>query len=127
MKKKQFRTLYPRLVEAGSGRVVNYCGIRCSLEVLGGKWKLLVLSVLFRQPMRFAELSRTIPEISDKMLAATLGELEHRLVERRERLEANRPTEYAVTEYGQHTRPLLDALYGWGEGHIGRFPELIFL
>lgn len=128
MKKKQFRALYPRLVDAGSGKVVNYCGIRCSMEVLGGKWKLLLLSVLFRQPMRFAELRRTIPEISDKMLAATLGELEHhRLVERRERPEANRLTEYVLTEYGRQTQPLLEALYGWGEGHIGRFPELIFL
>ena len=48
MKKKQFKTLYPRNIETVNGRPLDYCGIRCSMEVLGGKWKLLIVAELFK-------------------------------------------------------------------------------
>jgi DNA-binding HxlR family transcriptional regulator len=48
MKKKQFKTLYPRNIETVNGRPIDYCGIRCSMEVLGGKWKLLIVAELFK-------------------------------------------------------------------------------
>jgi DNA-binding HxlR family transcriptional regulator len=77
MKKKQFKTLYPRNIETANGHTLEYCGIRCSMEVLGGKWKLLIIAELFKSLKRYSELKRAIPEISEKMLISSLQELEH--------------------------------------------------
>jgi DNA-binding HxlR family transcriptional regulator len=125
--KKQYKSLYPYHVPAPDGRPVNYCGIRCSLEVLGGKWKLLVLTHLFRSPLRYHALRAAIPEISERMLVASLRELEeHGLVTRHETAGSPPRVEYAVSEYGQTVRPVVEVLYNWGETHIARCGNLLF-
>jgi DNA-binding HxlR family transcriptional regulator len=125
--KKQYKSLYPYAVPGENGRPVNYCGIRCSLEVLGGKWKLLILVHLFKSPLRYQAFRTAIPEISDRMLAASLKELEeHGLVVRRELPEARPAVEYAVSEYGQTVRTVAEVLFNWGERHIDRCGDLLF-
>jgi DNA-binding HxlR family transcriptional regulator len=97
------------------------------MEVLGGKWKLLVVASLAKEPMRFSEIRRSIPEISEKMLARTLKDLEVHQIVLREAKAGNPPQVcYSLSEYGHGVLPLLRALFEWGEGHIQRFRELIF-
>jgi DNA-binding HxlR family transcriptional regulator len=127
MKKRQFKTLYPRNIEIANGRPLDYCGIRCSMEVLGGKWKLLIVAELFKRKKRYSELKRSIPEISEKMLISSLQELEHHNIVVRTVLEAIPPqVEYSLSKYGQSVRPVLETLFGWGEGHIKKHSDKIF-
>jgi len=127
MKKKQFKTLYPRNIETVNGRPLDYCGIRCSMEVLGGKWKLLIVAELFKSKKRYSELKRSIPEISEKMLISSLQELEHHNIVVRTVLEAIPPqVEYSLSKHGQSVRPVLETLFGWGEGHIKKHSDKIF-
>lgn len=126
MKKKQSKSLYPRNVDV-DGRPLNYCSIRCSMEVLGGKWKLLIVAELFKSTKRYSALKRSIPEISEKMLISSLQELEHHNIVVREVVEAIPPhVEYSLSEYGQSVRPVLEILFGWGEGHIKKYSDKIF-
>jgi DNA-binding HxlR family transcriptional regulator len=126
--KKQFRSLYPRNVETGEGQPVNYCGIRCSLEVLGGKWKLLIVAELFKGVSRYTELRKAIPEISEKMLVHSLQELEyHQIVERKVISSLPPHVEYTLTDYGLSVRPLLKSLLGWGNTHISQHADKIFI
>jgi DNA-binding HxlR family transcriptional regulator len=127
MKKKQFKILYPRNIETVNGRLIDYCGIRCSMEVLGGKWKLLIVAELFKSKKRYSELKRSIPEISEKMLISSLQELEHHNIVVRTVVEAIPPqVEYSLSKYGQSVRPVLETLFGWGEGHIKKHCDKIF-
>jgi DNA-binding HxlR family transcriptional regulator len=101
---------------AASGRV-NQCVIRTYQHVLGGKWKLLVLSYLLDGTRRYGELRRLMPEISEKMLIQELRELEaHRLVQRIQYPEVPPRVEYQLTELGQGLTPIFQALLNWS-GH----------
>lgn len=127
MKKKQFKTLYPRNIEPFNGRPLDYCGIRCSMEVLGGKWKLLIISELFKGTKRYSELKRAIPEISEKMLISSLQELQHHSIVVRTVVEAIPPqVEYSLSKYGESVRPVLESLFCWGEVHIKKHSDKIF-
>ena len=127
MKKKQFKTLYPRNIETVNGCPLDYCGIRCSMEVLGGKWKLLIVAELFKGKKRYSELKRSIPEISEKMLISSLQELEYHNIVVRTVVEAiPLQVEYSLSKYGQSVRPVLETLFGWGESHIKKHSDKIF-
>ena len=52
------------------------CGVELTLEIIGGKWKPVILAHLKEGPMRYGELRRAIPGLSDKILTQRLGELE---------------------------------------------------
>lgn len=91
--------------------------VRDTLEVVSGKWKLVILVALMRQTMRFRELGREI-HISPRVLAKELQEMElNQLVTRT--VCATRPVtvEYAVTDYGRTLAPVLQALRDWGNLH----------
>ena len=88
------------------------CPVELSLEVLGGKWKPIILARLKDQPMRYGQLRRLIPDLSDKVLTQRLRDLtEAGLIETREEGSA---AFYALTERGQSLRPILEALHSWG-------------
>ena len=109
------------------GKPVNYCGVRCSLEVLGGKWKMLILSALITAPRRYADLRRALPDISEKMLIASLKELEeHQLVDKHVEYSIPVKVSYALSDYGQRVRPVLATLYEWGQAHIAQHSDVLF-
>lgn len=125
MNKKQYQSSYPRYVEIENGHLLNFCGIGCSMEVLGGRWKLLVVTELFKDKKRFAEIKKAIPEISDKVLTESLKTLAyHNIVSRKEN---SGLVEYRLTEYGATLRPVLEILYTWGEKHIQLHSDKIFV
>ena len=94
------------------------CPIRTTIEVIGGKWKPLILYYLKTGPQRFGELRRSAPGITQKMLTDRLRELERDGVVHREVYPEVPPkVEYSLTTYGQTLRPLLQMMADWGEQH----------
>ncbi|MDE6827206.1 MAG: helix-turn-helix transcriptional regulator [Alistipes sp.] len=91
------------------------CPIRNVLARLGDKWSLLVIYTLDRSPsMRFGELLRALPDISQKMLTVTLRMLEEDgFVTRSVYPEIPPRVEYALTERARSLLPHVNALIGW--------------
>lgn len=127
MKKKQFRSSHPRTVNSVDGDTIDYCGIRCCLEVLGGKWKMLIIAELLKGRRRYSDLKRSIPEVSHKMLTDSLRELEyHHIVERTMLNIKGVQVEYSLSPYGKTVRPVLQVLYNWGDNHIKTHVDKVF-
>ncbi|RSK31058.1 winged helix-turn-helix transcriptional regulator [Hymenobacter metallilatus] len=99
----------------------DFCPVRTTLNVLGGKWKLLVLSTLFEGSRRYGELRRLLPEITEKMLIQELRELElDGIVQRVVYQQVPPKVEYSLTEQGQRVQPMMAALVNWGQGYLTR-------
>ena len=96
------------------------CPIRNVLSRLTDKWSLLVLYTLEQQEvLRFNDLWRQIPDISQKMLTSTLRHLENDgIISRETFAEVPPKVEYRLTERGKSLMPHLDALIGWGIEHF---------
>jgi DNA-binding HxlR family transcriptional regulator len=94
--------------------VVVGCPVELALVLLGGKWKTVMLARLKEGPLRYGELRRQIPELSDKILTERLADLKASgLVAQ---VGAKRGGAYRLTNRGESVRPLLQALYDWGSG-----------
>ncbi|ANN16514.1 HxlR family transcriptional regulator [Amycolatopsis orientalis] len=92
-----------------------HCAVELAVDVLGGKWKPVILSHLKEGVHRYGELRRRMPGVSEKMLTQHLRELEADGLVRRESLDGRVPrVEYRLTEQGERLRPALQALYDWG-------------
>ncbi|KAF7773899.1 hypothetical protein PCIT_a0242 [Pseudoalteromonas citrea] len=95
------------------------CPIEATLEVIGGKWKSIILYHLMEETLRFNELRRVMPEITHRMLTKQLRELEQsQLVARKVFPEVPPKVEYSLTSYGQTLHPVLSALQIWGIEHL---------
>ncbi|WP_114749713.1 winged helix-turn-helix transcriptional regulator [Pleomorphovibrio marinus] len=87
------------------------CPIRTTLELVGGKWKLLILFQLFNGPLRLTGLKKSIPDISEKMLIQELKTLaDSELVSRKNFGEVPPRVEYTLTEKGKAAMPLIEAM-----------------
>lgn len=96
------------------------CPTRQVLDRIGDKWATLVLLLLAGEPMRFNELRRSIPGLSQKMLSQTLKSLERDgLVARRAFATVPVTVEYSITRLGRTLTDAVDALRLWAESHIG--------
>ena len=92
-----------------------HCTVEATLDVIGGKWKPLILWHLGDNVMRFGELQRALPGVNGKMLTKQLRELEEDGVIRRKVYPEVPPrVEYAITEFGKTLIPILQALCTWG-------------
>src|SRR5262249_23299900 len=95
--------------------------MEASIDVIGGKWKTLILWWLHQNTYRFAELRRLIPKITEKMLTQQLRELEaDGIVARRVYATVPPKVEYSLTPYGQSLKRALRALCDWGRNHMDR-------
>jgi DNA-binding HxlR family transcriptional regulator len=98
-----------------------YCGLDATIDVIGGKWKALILWELRERERRFGELRRRVVGISEKMLIQQLRELEaDGLVHREAYHEIPPRVEYSLTEVGAELDDVLLALCQWGERHMDR-------
>ena len=94
------------------------CPIRTALEMLGGKWRLLVLHQLAAGPLRFGELRRQLPDISEKVLVQELKHLATAdLLIRTSHGEVPPRVEYHLTTLGQQALPLLAATAAFGHAY----------
>jgi DNA-binding HxlR family transcriptional regulator len=97
------------------------CPVEATLDVIGGKWKALILFWLRDRVCRFGELRRLIPDISERMLTQQLRELEdHGIVRRKVYPVVPPKVEYALTAYGRTLRPITDLMCAWGKKHMRR-------
>ncbi|MFK3906056.1 MULTISPECIES: winged helix-turn-helix transcriptional regulator [Bacillus] len=95
--------------------------VEATLEVIGGKWKCVILCHLTHGKKRTSELKRLMPNITQKMLTQQLRELESDGVINRIVYEQVPPkVEYELSEYGQSLERILNALCDWGAVHIER-------
>jgi DNA-binding HxlR family transcriptional regulator len=93
--------------------------VEATLEVIGGKWKCVILCHLMRGKKRTSELKRLMPNITQKMLTQQLRELEEDGVINRIVYNQVPPkVEYELSEYGLSLQSILDSLCAWGEKHI---------
>lgn len=91
------------------------CGVELALEMLGGKWKPVILAHLKEGALRYGELRARIPALSDKVLTQRLRDLEATgLVRRRKSGGRGAASSYAITARAESLRPALTALNDWG-------------
>jgi DNA-binding HxlR family transcriptional regulator len=94
------------------------CPVRTALQVIGGKWKPIVLFYLFDGSRRFGELRRLLPDATQKMLTQQLRELERDGIVARKVYHQVRPrVEYSLTAYGKTLRAVMNELCKWGTAH----------
>lgn len=98
-----------------SAKLNANCPVAATLELIGGKYKALVLWHLSGKVLRFGELSRLVPEATPKMLTQQLRELEaDGLVARKVYPVVPPKVEYSLTDLGASLFPILKAMYAWG-------------
>lgn len=100
-------------------RITARCPIRTTLELIGGKWKLLIIHQLQNGPHRFSELKRLIPEISDKMLTHELAILTESGLVSREAHKSSAPfVEYSLDKRGELVKPVIDEMVNFAQGYV---------
>jgi DNA-binding HxlR family transcriptional regulator len=97
------------------------CPVELTMDVVGGRWRTVILSRLKEGVHRYGELRRLVPGISEKMLSQRLRELEaDGLISRRDRGTMPPHVDYDLTEEGRSLIPVLQALYDWGAARAAR-------
>ena len=92
------------------------CPVETTLMLIGDKWKVLILRDLMPGTKRFGELKKSIGNVSQKVLTAQLRDMEEKgLVNRKVYAEVPPRVEYSLTELGRSLKPILDAMWNWGE------------
>jgi DNA-binding HxlR family transcriptional regulator len=96
-----------------------FCAVEGTLDVIGGKWKPLIIWFLRKRVLRFSELQRSIPGITDVMLTKQLRELEQDgVIKRKVYTQIPPKVEYSLTPLGKSIIPLLNALCDWAIEHM---------
>ncbi|MZF53065.1 transcriptional regulator [Streptomyces sp. SID5594] len=95
------------------------CGIDAAMDVIGGKWKVLILWALDEKPCRFGELRRAVPGVTEKVLSSHPKELEDDGIVHREKYAEVPPrVEYSLTPRGVALNEALEPLGAWGREHV---------
>lgn len=106
------------------------CPLALALEIIGGKWKALVLYHLRKGKLRTGEIKRRLPKITQKMLTQQLRELERDGLIQRQVFDTVPPkVEYSLTELGETLKPILISICSWGytyAEHQAGNAEIIF-
>ncbi len=96
-----------------------HCPVEAALDVIGGKWKPLILWALGDNVLRFSELQKELPGVNTKMLTKQLRELEEDgVITRKVYPEVPPRVEYAITDFGRTLIPILQALCNWGAEYL---------
>jgi DNA-binding HxlR family transcriptional regulator len=101
------------------------CPIETTLDVLSGKWKGMVLHRLLEGTMRFNELRRMLPNVTQRMLTRQLRELERDgVIYRKVYAEVPPRVEYSLTPFGLSLKPILLMMSDWGEQYHDKIKKL---
>ncbi|MFE6776519.1 winged helix-turn-helix transcriptional regulator [Streptomyces sp. NPDC057702] len=101
------------------------CGLDAAIDVMGGKWKGLILFWLDERPLRFGELRRAVEGVSERMLILQLRELEASgLVHREVHQQVPPKVEYSLTDFGRSLLAVLTPLGQWGEDNMERLESI---
>ncbi len=92
------------------------CGVKITMEVIGGKWKSCILLELNEKPMRPSELHREFPDASPRVIDQQLKELEmHGMISKKIFAELPPRSEYSITETGKTLIPIINQIEAWGD------------
>lgn len=96
-----------------------FCPVSTTINLIGGKYKPLIIWNLFDGPKRYSQLHRAIPQATSKMLTQQLRELENNGLIKRTIFPVIPPhVEYSLTELGDSLKPVLRAIYRWGKNYL---------
>lgn len=105
--------------QTASASEETYCPVEATINLIGGKYKSLILWKLAHNTLRFSQLRREVPGATPKMLTQQLRELEtHGLIRRKVFPVVPPKVEYSLTEFGHSLKPVLEAMYTWGTGYL---------
>lgn len=94
------------------------CPVATTVQLIGSKWKLLIMRNLLERPWRFNELKKNLEGISQKVLTDSLRSMEDDgIITRTVYPEIPPHVEYALSETGESMRPILNAMYDWGTNY----------
>jgi DNA-binding HxlR family transcriptional regulator len=94
------------------------CPVATTVQIIGNKWKLLIIRNLLTRPWRFNELQKSLDGISQKVLTDSLRSMEKDgIITRTVYPEVPPRVEYALSELGESMRPILDSMKTWGENY----------
>ena len=100
-------------------QITDYCPVAATLELIGGKYKALILWHLSEGTLRFSELQKAVNTATAKMLTQQLRELEANMLIHREVFPVIPPkVEYSLTELGKSLLPVLAAMRDWGADYL---------
>jgi DNA-binding HxlR family transcriptional regulator len=109
---------------------IYHCALDITIDYIGGKWKSVVLWYLMKKRMRFSDLKKAMPDITEKMLSIQLRKLEKDgLIKRHIFAEVPPRVEYTLTESGESLITILNELAAWGrnkgfnEGRLIKGPK----
>ncbi|MCA9261950.1 MAG: helix-turn-helix transcriptional regulator [Planctomycetales bacterium] len=92
------------------------CPVEAALDLIGGKWKTMIVALLLAETLRFNELERRLKGVTHRVLSAQLKDLESTGVVRRDAYAEIPPrVEYSLTPLGRSLEPLIAELRRWGE------------
>lgn len=98
------------------------CSVEATIGLIDGKWKCVILFHLLDGTMRFNDLRRHVPDVTQRMLTNQLRELEaDGLILRKVYAQVPPKVEYSISPLGLTLEPILDALKRWGDANIERF------
>ncbi len=105
------------------GNKKYYCNVELTLQIIGGKWKPIIIFRLgSEEVLRFSEIKKSIPNITQKMLTQQLRELEaDGIVLRKVYAQVPPKVEYSLTETGKSVMPVIEKLCSWGKEYEKRF------
>ena len=100
------------------------CPVETTFTLISDKWKVLILRDLLPGTKRFGELRKSIGHVSQKVLTAQLRQMEQSgLVNRKVYAEVPPKVEYSLTDVGYSLKPILDAMWTWGEEYQKKMEE----
>ncbi len=98
------------------------CTVEAAVSLIDGKWKCVILFHLLRGTVRFNELRRLVPGVTQRMLTNQLREMEaDGLITRTVYAQVPPKVEYSLSPFGRTMEPVLMALKTWGDANIGLF------
>lgn len=104
------------------------CSVEAAIGLIDGKWKSVILFHLMERTMRFNEIRRQIPNVTQRMLTNQLRELEEDgLINREVYAQVPPKVEYSLSDLGRSMQPVLMALKAWGDAHIGLYGKPVMV
>jgi DNA-binding HxlR family transcriptional regulator len=98
------------------------CPVATTVQIIGSKWKLLIIRNLMNRPWRFNELKKDLSGISQKVLTESLRSMEEDgIIVRKVYSEVPPKVEYSLSELGESMRPIINAMAEWGTEYLGSY------
>ena len=113
------------LTESTAKQELPACPVETTLTLISDKWKVLILRDLLTGTKRFGELKKSVGHVTQKVLTAQLRQMEQSgLVNRKVYAEVPPRVEYTLTELGYSLKPIMDAMWTWGENYQAQNEKL---